>query len=72
MQIENPLQGLPPKPIKRVMVGAEIRRHGPVASNGLIEHSAESLEFRDYDAAWYLDLRTGIGQAFTAIRRRPP
>ena len=34
--------GLPlPKPIKRIVVGAEILRHRPMSSNGLIEHSAE-------------------------------
>ncbi len=34
--------GLPlVKPIKRIVVGAEVFRHRPVASNGVIEHPAE-------------------------------
>ena len=34
--------GLPlPKAIQRIMVAAEVLRHGPVASNGMIEHPAE-------------------------------
>ena len=40
--LQNSQIGLPlPKSIQRIVVGAEVLRHRPLASNGLIEHSAE-------------------------------
>jgi hypothetical protein len=40
--LQNSQIGLPlPKSIKRIMVRAEVFWHHPLASNGLIEHSAE-------------------------------
>ena len=39
-----------PKPIKRIMVGAEVFRHQAVHSNGAVEHPA-SLDAESNDAA---------------------
>jgi len=40
--LQNSQIGLPlPKTVEGIMVAAKVLRYGPVASNGLIEHSAE-------------------------------